>query len=1383
MDVLYKLPVTIQGQFNSDNKFSIQIKYDYRNEVIATVPAVLNNGNLEFTIDSPSLFSSYYSSIQLKVVASSPSVESAWTSNSIYAYIKGSINLSSLASSDTVNLYDDIPLQLKGVSNSDIRVTLSDSTKFNFSSYSGGFTQNQIYTVSKPGTFTIAHAENNCGTMQTSGSFKPVVNATSLTTTGIAPQTVCENGEVKISFSTQGAPLGAQTKYKIRFIQQNSSGGKPATAEVAAQLEGNYLTAKFPSTFVLTYTQEFSAQVVTENPSLVGSPSNLRFYVAPQPSAIFTSESQTVNINDYVSLQVALTGLPPFTLELSDGTKQTLSYYGSASVNVRPFESTSYSIKSLESGCGKKVFTNGQVVNITVRPGIRIEDDQKRQIVCAGTKARIKFRSNATLTAATQFSIVSGTGSETLSFPAVRNGEYLEFNIPNPTQSYPNYYNWRIVTSNPSLESQSSSYFNIQNSPSMSFSAYNTYSYEIPRQVNLNISLSGGYPYQIEMMDGAIARVEWDNYYNYSFYFKETQEFKIKSISNSCGKNDNLPSARVSLVATESPGIYIEPIKTTICDTDSVEITFGTVGKFNSENVFAIQGYSSSSTFQTLATTRQGGKFRVKLPATQYYSSYGAIRVASTNPVVFSEQKSINIQLPFTQIYLSPDAKQEAPAKYLVNQNNTYSLSIQTASSGPAASVTYTENGVEKTYINNDSYSTYIPLLPSSGTTTEYVIKSVNNQCGTFPVNAKTFISWVPYNIQFSDQSYYNNTFCVGGPIGVPFGIIDGASTNATFSLQIRKAETTSFTTLVSGETGRILNATIPASLTPGNYVLRIISSDGAISPDKSIQISAPPTATLTINPQSSPTVDFGNSVTMDITITGGNASVVFEDGSKGNYYEGKNSRYIYVQKGGVYSIKSVSNTCGYGTASGSVQVVVKPRLNVSSDSYGICEGGSMSVNYTLGGDADLSDDYIRFELLDTGANTTTVLDSTKIFSGTKLLKLPETLKGSYYQIRVTVRKYQLVYSLGTSITTKPDATLSGNTVINSGESTRLIITSGKSGNGNVQYVLSDGSKGSFWSQAGYANYITVSPKQTTTYTISSLSNSCGEGSKRGSAIVEVNPPADRTVSVTALASSGQSSFCTGDTVSVSFVAKGSFSVGNQMTVQLSDTTGRNFRSIATIGNASPLKAVLPTDMVSGKFYRLRVFASDPNTASGAFEYPITASQKARARFKSDAVIYQENTNPVITVLLEGGGPWTYSYGTDNAPRTRNAITPEDRIELLQASPNAYYKLFEVRNGCGKGIIDSPSTVRVELITGIEDPSNEAVTVAPNPTQDVIYLKFETPEKRSVEVFDIRGVSQLKRTISGSTHEMDVRALNTGVYILQIEKGGKRLNYRILKYP
>jgi hypothetical protein len=1380
IDSPYKLPVTTQGQFNADNKFSVQVRQSYSSTIITEIPAVFNGDKFEFIFVNQSLYANN-GSVQVKVISSSPKAESNWSDNTISIYSKGNISLNSLSVSDTLNQYEEIRLQFKGFSNSQTKVTLNDSTKYNFYySYNGDFPDQQIYTVTKSGTFNIAHAENACGAMVTSGSFKTAVNPVPMRTVSVAPSSICENSEVRISFSAPGAALTAQTKYKIRFVQSYSSNGKPGSAEVPAQLVGNFLVAKFPNTFVLSQSNTFYAQIVTENPSIVGSHASVSFNVSPQPNVIFNSQSQSINLGGNTNIELILSGLPPFVVEMNEGSKYTFNSAGRNTFYPSPSQNTTYSFKSLLSGCGKKEISNSQTLDITVRPGIQIDDDRKTQIFCAGSRVKIKFKSSAVLTGNTKFTIRATDSYETLLFDATRSGDYLEFDLPNRAQGYQN-FNYKIVTSSPSMESDASYWYTMQTTPNISFPQYNTYSYNIPSKVQVSYNLIGGGPYKIEGFDGTVRSIE-NNYNSFEeIYLKATTEFKVKSVSNSCFKNENLPSKTVVLNSTDSPGIYIEPFQSRICDSDSIEITFGTVGKFNPENIFAIQGYTGCCDYKTVKTVSNGGKFKVKLPTTQYYTN-GQIRVASTNPVIFSDAMSISVQRPLEQLAVYPSGKAEEPYKFIATQSNLSSISLQTPNSGPPSQIIYSEAGKEKTFDNKDVYSANIPISPAVGVVTEYVIKKATNQCGSIPLNLSTFIASMPYNIQIADQNYSNN-FCAGGPISIPFGILYGTTNNASFSLQIWKQGGSDIITLASGETGRILNATLSPSLTPGPYNLRIISSEGAISDTRTIQIGSVSSATLSLNGQSDNYVSAGQTVNLDVKLTGSYpTTVIFEDGTRTTYYS-NGSRSVYPVKGTEYSIKEVSNYCGYGSGSGSVSVLVRPSLSVSTDTYNVCEGGNFSLRYSLNGDAILFEDYIRFELIETGTAKIIVLDSTKVLSGTKTLKLPDSMKGSYYQIRCSVRKYDLYSTLNTSITTKPDVTISGNTVINNGGSTRLILKSNKSANGESKYVLSDGTTGSIYSQVGGIVYVNVSPKQTTTYTLTSLSNSCGEGTKSGSAIVEVNPASERSVNITSWSSASGTGACTGDTISVFFGSQGTFTAGNKMTVQISDTTGRNFRAIATTGTSSPLKAILPADMVGGKLYRLRVTASDPNTGSAAYEYPISASQKAHARFASESVVYDGKTNPRIVVVLEGGAPWTYQFGTDVSVQTRQTSLERDNIELYQASPNQYYKLFKVWNGCGLGIIDNPSTVRVEVVTGTEEPQPWFdVTIAPNPTSEQLNLSFGDAAKRSITIYDVKGTNLYNKSSFSKEEQIDVRSFPQGIFIIQIEAKGRKQSYKILKH-
>ncbi|SEJ13434.1 Por secretion system C-terminal sorting domain-containing protein [Dyadobacter sp. SG02] len=1377
-NVPFRLSVTTTGSFNADNKFSVQMRAAENQVTLAEFPAVLSDGRLEFTLKDSVTYANRQ--VQFRAVASSPKTQSGWTYGT-FVYSRGRIILNPTNQKDTINTFDNVSVPFSGTSVGDIRVTLNDSTKFSFYANPGGFSVTQPLTVrSANAVYTIAHAENICGAMEVTGRYQPVINAISVKTVGVAPNTVCENSEVKVTFSTAGTSFDAQTRYRIRFSETYWQSSR-RSVEAPATLQGNYLVATFPDKLKLQSGQQFSVQVITDSPATVSTPSQNTITVWPKTSATFATSSQTTDIGNSVYLNVKAYGLPPFLVELTDGSKVT-GNSTDLGFHVSPSSNQNYSIKSVTSGCGTVNITDQEVLQIKVRPGIRFATDPNTSLIaCAGPNTRVKFASSAQLTDATTYKIkVSPSNGNNYYVNANRSGEYLEFPL-STSVSYSN-TSFQIVTTNPSLESNYTYNLIIQTPPKIKYYA-NSMSgtvLDIPGRLSVSYNMDGGAPYRIEEMDGTVKTV--DTWYTNGpeLFVKQPTQYKIKSIANDCFKNENPGSVTFTVKNATEPGIYIEPIKATICNGDSIEVVFGTVGQFGAGNKFTIQTNQPCCDFKPLRVVEQGGKYKVKIPAEASYNYEGEIRIASSNPVLFSNVERTRIQIPAKDFYVYPDTKPEEPYKYVASDAGV-SLSVGVNTS--LLSMIYTENDLEKSY-TFEPYSYGLMVKPKPGATTTYEIKSVTNECGTFPVNKKTYIRAMPNRIQFT--SGLASVYCAGSPLALPFSITEGMDTGASYSLEIAPGNTSDFTPLVTGEKGKQFNTNIPQDFATGSYLLRIVSSDGSISEPQGTQISGPPTATLSPdNGQSNPVkIEAGQSLTLRIRTEGASpVTAIFSDNSRQDFYSSDQSWYVTPARSQQYSIVSVSNACGYGTASGKVDVTVNPRLNASAQSTAVCEGGSITVNYELIGDADLSDSYVRFSIKEQSSDGKTIaLDSTRALKGSVTLKLPDALTGSYYAIVCSVAKYSLSTTLGVGVTTKPSVTLSGNTTINSGESTQLIIQTNKYTSDMARYTLSDGTSGSIYGSPGSGTYVTVTPTKTTTYTITSIVNGCGNGVVSGSATVEVNPPSERTVTVTSIITKSGFNACTGDTIGVDYKTAGSFSAGNTFTVQISDSTGKNFRNITTIGNAKPIQAIVPGDLSPTAQYRIRVIASDPNTGSGAFGAPLVAMQKARARFASETVIFDGVNNPKITVLLGGGGPWYYQFGTDGSVMNRQAYTSTDVVELFQASPSQYYRLFRVSNGCGAGIIESPSTVKVEVVTATEPntPSFQ-VTVAPNPVQDILTVKSESSDEKTIQLISQNG--SLVRAVKTRLREeqLDIRNLSPGVYLLHVNAKGRKATFKVIK--
>ncbi|GGH43629.1 hypothetical protein GCM10007423_41150 [Dyadobacter endophyticus] len=1373
----YRLGITTTGTFGADNKFSVQIRKSEYSSTVTDVPAVLVNGRLEFTLKDSANFAGSY--VQFRAIASSPKTESVW-SGSIQMYTKGRIILNPENKTDTLNAFDNASILFGWNSVGDARVTLNDSTRLNLSSYS--IPSSAQHTVTIPDNFpgyTIAHAENNCGAMQVSGTYRPVINATSIKIAGVTPSAICEGSDVRVSFSTAGTPFTAQTRYRLRFTEVYYSSNAPITVETPATLTNGVLVATFPTQLQIKTNKEFTVRIITDNPATLSSGPAVQVSLWPKTGATFNTSSQTLTQFGPASLGINTTGLPPMTVELTDGTKST-SGYGTIDIPIFPITDQEYRIKSVTSGCGTVEITNPETVRIKVKPGIRIYEGNTAQTLCSGSNARLRFVTSAAITDATKFTVqvYNGYTSQYETYNATRSGEYLEFALPNRTGGTS--YTFQIYTTNPAMSSQIAS-VNVQTMPNLTYaSRQNTFVFKLPTKVQIGYEFEGGGPFTVEAQDGTVKTYDSNVYDVEQLFVRESMDYKIKSIANGCFKNTNPRNVRLTVSPSSEPGIYLEPLKTAICSDDSLEITFGTVGQFTAGNRFSIQTNAPCCNFQALRVVEKEGKYKIKLSIQALSAIETDIRIASTNPVLFSNEEHIRLQSPLTQFYLYPQAKAEEPWRYVASPSPGWGQILSLSANSQFQSIVYTENGVERTATFNQ-YNSSIPTNPKTGELSTYIVKSATNACGTYPVDLATYIQAMPYRIQFSQ--YNTPNYCADAPLSIPFGIVEGKSDNATFTLQIARSGSSEYQTIITGEKGSIIKTTVPKGMEPGYYNIRLLSSEGSISDPLGVQISTPPTAILTPgNSQPNPIrIDAGSGISLQVKTTGtAPISTVFSDNTRQEFYTGDQSWYTYPLKSQEYSIRSVSNVCGYGTGSGAVNVIVNPKLSLYSPSGSVCEGGTVTVSYELNGDVDLSNEYIRFGISDQASSNVIMLDSTRSLKGIKNLTMPNSLPGSYYRIICTVEKYKIQSTLSVYVTTKPSVTLLGNTVINAGESTTLVIRSNKSTPDVNKFVLSDGSKGEVYS-SGTAQ-VTVSPQKTTTYTISSVTNGCGNGTTTGSATVEVNPPSERSITVTTITSSSGYGLCTGDTIAIGYKTAGSFSAGNQFTVQLSDTTGRNFRAITTIPGSNPIKAVMPTDLVAGILYRIRVVASDANTASSAYASPMNVSQKARAKFASETVIFDGVKNPKVTVLLSGGGPWYYQFGTDANVINRQSSVPTDVVELFQASPSQYYRLFRVSNSCGNGIIDSPSIVKVEIVTATEPHvSVYQATVAPNPAQDVLAIRSEDGTEKSIRLISQNG--NVVRTIKTRKREetLDIRDLSPGIYLLHIDAKGRKATFKVIK--
>ncbi|GHB76712.1 hypothetical protein GCM10007390_33350 [Persicitalea jodogahamensis] len=265
-----------------------------------------------------------------------------------------------------------------------------------------------------------------------------------------------------------------------------------------------------------------------------------------------------------------------------------------------------------------------------------------------------------------------------------------------------------------------------------------------------------------------------------------------------------------------------------------------------------------------------------------------------------------------------------------------------------------------------------------------------------------------------------------------------------------------------------------------------------------------------------------------------------------------------------------------------------------------------------------------------------------------------------------------------------PTATITGDTVVNSGQQATLKVSF-------------DGSPPTSISVAGvvYNNLsvsplnINVFPDQTTTYTIDSVSNACGRGTVSGSATVTIAavPPADTIATLDVAADT----VCLGSDIQVAFTTNAFFNSANAFKVQLSDANGSNFTDISSTGTATPgpLNATIPANLPGGAGYRVRVVSTGPGI-TGTASAPFVIADAPTATLSGNATI-TSGDSANLTVNFTGRGPWKIQLSDGSEFTT--SVNPFT-IPVFPTQTTTY-SLTALEDACIEGLGSGTATVTV----------------------------------------------------------------------------------------
>lgn len=1397
------VPFTVQGRFNTDNVFSVQIRNTYTSELVLTSASVSASPAL---IQVPANLPAYTDAAryQYRIVSSSPAVVSDWQR---FGPVQSTASVT-LAGSPMPQINPGQPydLRLTTVGSSPVSVTLSDGSRYTLTNCcSDSFDQRITINPQTSGTYTIRAVQNSCGVGTSTGTASVSVNAASFKTVSVTPETVCSGGTVSVAYAQTGTPFSSGTAVKIRLTTSNPFSQSYTTASRSYDLDATPvaggLKATVPASVSADGTTPYFVQVVAGD--LVSDPGTAIVRVSAGITAQIPTPSTAISAGQTVPLRVLLTGRGPAEVVLNDSLSVPISDFGTATnatmIQVRPLQTTTFRVTRVQSVCGTQVVTDATGPTISVRPGIAIDSlpgsGFVRGPVCEGQSITLPVRLNFTPTTDTQVFVEFryGTAGDVIKFtPAtVQAGNKLVFTVPELPSDTANFfgrrqYGLRVLTLNPTTASVTDPAYvlAVTAKPQPLFAtADRQTTLAKPGTATVRIQRVGGGPYELKLSDGQVltgACLDCDDV-NSTIYASQTKTVRILYVQNGCGRIDNPTSATATLTVQNpaTSGIEIDSVEQNRCNSDSVRVFFRTTGL--SSQTVVVQatsaGYGTGEGWTSAPIVGRGNSspLRIKL------DDVSKIRISGSGQVSNEVRVEVN-KKPTAEINYTPPA----PAFLFGAEPNTIQpgtavtlSTIFVSGQGPYRTV-YTDGTTDFVAPNG---GTSVIVTPTQRTT--YRLKSISNACGAGTVSS-TGITYTPMPFaikvpaQLTDLYYYS--LCAGTTQTIPFIASPAAPAGITYALQLTSRRDSSFTDLTT-TTASPFVVTIPASLSTGDYYLRIVAKNtDARTAALLTRISQTPTAVLT-SAASGTTVDAGSAISLQLALTGSAPwQVQFPDLTTQTFTSVAATYEVRPMVGQTYNIRAVSNACGYGTATGSFSVRVKPQLvvaNAVSTGKAVCVGGTIPVSLTANGDFATAS-TVRLTLMPQNGGADVALLTVPATSGVLSVSVPAGVSAGSYRLRATTTDGQTeATSQPFALSAPPVYTLSGSTTVNAGGTTFLTLRGPNTNTLTTTYTLSDGYQGSFFTSTGQTG-VQVEPLQTTTYTITLISNGCGTGTASGSAVVTVLPATEKSIELTGL---GDGFTCSGSSITVLFQPKGSFPAGNTFTLQVSDSTGATYRNMAMAEAVNAIQGTLPADLPAGYGYRLRITSSD-GTISNTIPSPFTIRTGATATFSAASFTVRPDKVVPLTVNFTGPGPWIYTIQNGSTKKELQATTSPAIVELPFSGTTAF-TLTTVSNGCGTGQLGAIATTQALVITAEEPLVTPTISIYPNPTVDRVQVDLTNwmggPAR--LELTDASGRLLSEQTISGASGEVWLNKWPDRLFFLRVTgtRTDFRATYRVLR--
>lgn len=247
--------------------------------------------------------------------------------------------------------------------------------------------------------------------------------------------------------------------------------------------------------------------------------------------------------------------------------------------------------------------------------------------------------------------------------------------------------------------------------------------------------------------------------------------------------------------------------------------------------------------------------------------------------------------------------------------------------------------------------------------------------------------------------------------------------------------------------------------------------------------------------------------------------------------------------------------------------------------------------------------------------------------------------------------------------------------------------------------------------------------------------------------------------------------FCANETTTVSLVSNGVFNSGNIYSAQISDASG-SFTSAVGIGTLSnttsgslSLSATIPSTMISGNNYRIRVISSNQSIigTDNATNFTISPSPLVAAVSNASLICNGQ------TATLTASGANTFTWNTA-ATTTVIAVSP--------TVTTSYTVNGTAANGCKNASTITQSVSACTGINGIES-LNTLINIYPNPNNG----EFTIVTNSEMNLTLVNNLGQVVKIISvnaSNNYKVSISNLANGIYFVFGDNNNQTIKQKIV---